>query len=572
MKMKKKLTSIALAALLGIAPLAGCGGGGGKSLPKDKTIISLLCYDAGYGRTYVEKVTQAFTEAVKDKHYEDEKTGVYFDITWSPTSAVGDEVLTGLPNSSVDMFFSDGHTAMALKNNNYVMDITNLVKASSNDENPISEFAGETSIYDRMYEDYRDYLTTADGKMFNVPLFMMTYNLTYDVELVQKEGLYIKGNSTDEVLNLTDNLAHASAGVDGVKGTEDDGLPETYAQFLLWLEALTENTTPLHYQGGMLMRAMSQFWADFEGAEALKACWSFDGTVMTDLIDTVNADGSVTYLPATAITEENGYLVQRQEGKYRVLQLMEKIAAAQKGRKPYVWKERFPSVDNHKQAQTNYLTSKVNLDKPIVMLAEGGYWETEASVTFNKMGGNTARKLAILPTPKYSREDVGVNSRRTVLSELGGEIFIRKGVTGQANEQAVIDFFLYCNNPESMAIQNREASQPRPFDYSIDGIKDTMSNYQISLYNMLHNDRTDVVLGADSNDFAVANSDKLNNYFWWLYSNYETNSDEKSYFPVQTMYSYGATAKSFFEGLERVYSKKAGSQSEWDVMLARIGK
>ena len=60
--MNKKITAIALATLLGVAPFAGCGKSGGKNLPKDKTIISLLCYDAGYGRTYVEKVTQAFTE------------------------------------------------------------------------------------------------------------------------------------------------------------------------------------------------------------------------------------------------------------------------------------------------------------------------------------------------------------------------------------------------------------------------------------------------------------------------------------------------------------------------------
>ena len=215
--------------------------------------------------------------------------------------------------------------------------------------------------------------------------------------------------------------------------------------------------------------------------------------------------------------------------------------------------------------------SKYNDDKPLVLFAEGGYWEAEASVTFGKIGGNTARKFAILPTPKYSREDVGLQSRRTVLTDLGGDLFIRKGVTGQANEQAVIDFFMYFNNPESMAISNREASQPRPFDYSIDDIKDTMSNYQISLYNMLHDDRTDVVLGASSNDFMVANADQINNYYWQFYSNYETTSDEKSYLVVQTMYERNVTAKSFFEGLERAYTKKIGTQSKWDEMLAKVG-
>ena len=123
-----------------------------------------------------------------------------------------------------------------------------------------------------------------------------------------------------------------------------------------------------------------------------------------------------------------------------------------------------------------------------------------------------------------------------------------------------------------MAIENREASQPRPFDYSIDSVKDTMSNYQISLYNMLHSDRTDVVFAGDSNDFTVANSDKINNYYWLLYSNYDVASNEKSYTPVQIMYERNVTAKGFFEGLERAYTKKIGTQSEWDVMLGRVGK
>ena len=416
--MKKKLTSLTLASLLAALPLAGCGGGsnngGGGDLPSDKTIVRLLCYDAGYGRTYIEKVARAFEEEVKDVSYEAGKTGVYLDITQSPTSSVGEEVLTSLPNSNTDMFFSNGHTALELQNNGYVMDITELVKASSNDANPISEFAEETSIYDRMYDDFREYLTTPDGKMYSVPLFLMTYNLTYDVDLVKKEGLYIREDSTDEKLVLTDKIASASVGVDGVKGTEDDGLPETYAQFILWMDALTVNTTPLHYQGGMLMRAMSNFWADFEGKDNVKGCYTFDGTVMSDLVDTINDDGTVTYMDPTEITVENGYLVQRQEGRYRVLELMEKIANSMKGTKPYVYKKGWPSVENHKQAQKTYIMSTYNDDKPIVMFAEGGYWETEAVDVFNKLpGGNTGRNFAILPTPKYSREDVGVNSRRT---------------------------------------------------------------------------------------------------------------------------------------------------------------
>ena len=572
---KKIVSTLALAATFAALPLAGCAGGGTggtKELPKDKTIIRLLCYDAGYGRTYVEKVAREFEKVQAEHSYETGKKGVYFDITQSPTAAVGDEVLTGLPNSDVDMFFSNGHTAAELKKNGYVMDLTKLVKASSKDETPISPFAGETSIYDRMYDDYRDYVTTAEGEVYNIPLFMMTYNLTYDVDLMKENKLYIRKDSTDTKINLTGDVAQASAGVDGVAGTEDDGLPETYAQFLLWMEKMTNNTTPIHYQGGMLMRAMSNFWADFEGKEGTKACYTFDGTKLTDLVDKVNDDGSVTYLPETAITPENGYLVQRQEGRLRVLQLMEKLAASMKTSDGYIYKKKFPSVDNHKQAQTTYLVSSQNDTKPILMFAEGGYWETEAAATFNKMGGNTKRNFAILPTPKYSREDVGVDSRRTVWSEFGGEIFLRKGVEGQVNEQAVTDFFLYYNSEENMAIQNREASQPRPFEYSIDSIKDTMSNYQISLYNMLHNDRTDVVFAGDSNDFTIANKDQINNYYWLLYSSYDVNSDEAAYTPVQIMYERDATAKTFFEGLERVYTKKVGGQSKWDEMLGRVSK
>ena len=580
--MKEKKISVALAAMLAALPLTACGGGnqGNGDLPVDPdttTIINVLNYDCGYGKTYIEETKKAFEEAVKDVSYEPNKKGVYINIESFATGTTGQDVLNSLPTSTYDMFFSDGHTGEAMKRAEHAMDLTKFLKATSADETKVSEFVESKSIYDRMYPDFRDYVTASDEKIYSVPLFASTYNFTYDKDLVVEKGLYIRSDSTDTELKLTNDVTKGCLGVDGVKGTADDGLPETYAQFYLWLDEVYDaGCIPLHFQGGMLKSTFVNWWADFEGKDNVKACWSFDGTVMTDLIEEVDANGNVVkYHEPTEITFANGPMVQKQEGRYRALEVMHYLANSMKGSKKLMHTKCF--TENHREAQGTYVMSKFD-KQPIMLFAEGGYWEAEASAVFsgleNKKSGKMDRNFAVLPVPRYNREDVGGDDyRRTVPVTLGGDMFIRKEVENQANYQAVIDFLMYFNTEAQMAVSNREASQPRPFEYSIEGVE--LSNYQKSLYNLMHDAKTDLVFKSANNDLVVAYPEQLNtSYYWGFYSRYKRGvSDDASYEATKIFYDYGVSVNDYFYGMYEYYTYKpnANTKSKWEQMLETVG-
>ena len=501
------------------------------------------------------------------------------------TGATGNTLLNDLKGSPYDMFLTSGVTPGDMQSHANIMDITSIMKASSTDENNPYTFAEETSIYDRMYPDKKDYYLGTDNKIYGAPVFMNTSHLYYNSDLVANRGLYIKAGSTDTALQYTKVLAQAQLGVDGVKGTADDGLPETWAQLKLWLEKIESvNIVPIHYSGLYQQHmdwALGQFWADFEGATNVKACYTFDGTVMTDLIDTIDDEGNITYYPETAITPQNGYKVQRQEGRYRVMQLAKYLADSMSTQDKLIHNNAFAKGETHTTAQGTYLTSRYGKN-PIMLFAESSYWETEAADDFKKCegkgGGRLDSKLAILPTPKYSRDDVGPSSRGTIVANDALNMFIHTKVENASNKKAVEDFFMYFNQASNMDMQFVEASSLRPYTFEIDSEQSAKMSYlQKDYYNLMNNTRTDVVFACDNNNLYRANAADFSKDNWIFYSQYRSSGDEKAFVSIKTFKDNNShenlvTPENYFFGFERVYTYKAGANpSKWEQMLNRAG-
>ncbi len=589
--MKKRVFTIIVSFIMAFATcsvFAGCNVGANNSNPKpsqsETTYVKVLHYDAGYGRSYLEKTARAFEDAVKDVEYEPGKKGVYIDIEHSQTNTTGAGLLETLPSSPYDVFLSTGNDVETLKNSGYIMDISAILNGTSADANPVSPFLDATSIYDRMLADAKGTAVASDGKNYSLPIFLLSYHLYYDAQLVADRGLYIRNDSTDTQLNFTKDVSLAQLGVDGLPNTADDGLPETYAQFYLWLAKIEDsNITPIHYSGLYQQHmdfALQQFWADFEGRANVKGCYTFDGTVMSDLIN-VDSSGNVEYLEPTAITVENGYMVQKQEGRYRVMQLAKKLADSMGTSDKWIHNYAFSGSENHTEAQGTYVASKFS-QKPIMMFADGSYWEAEATDKFKSFesrgGGKLNRKLAVLPIPKYSRDDVGTTSRATVIANCAQSMFMHKHVENATNKQAAIDFVAYFNKEDNMDMQHLESASMRPYNYEIDDeVSANMSHLLKDYYNLFTSDRTDVVLTFDTNDFYRANIDQLDLYYWVFYSQYRTTSDIKSYLSVKTFKENNShenlvTAEDYFNGFYRYFTHRVttGASTVWETMLAKI--
>lgn len=561
----KKLVCTGLAAVLMAASMTGCGGnGGGNNTSVDEsqtTVIKVFNYDSGYGREYLEKTAAAFQEKVKDKSYETGKKGVYIDFSHMTTNATGTILLDTLASDKEhDIFVTSEFSNAQLKQNGYVENIYDLLTKTKAD----NQFADEKSILDRMMPDFKNYCLTGE-EIYNVPLFMNIFNWVVDYGLLESKGLYIKDGSTDSNVMLTGSASELSAGPDGEKGTWDDGFPDTYAQFYTWCNEISEYATPFCWAGQFPIHVtfvMEQFWADFEGVDGVKACYDLDGTrTLTDLVDTVDDNGNVTYLPATAINLDNGYLVQKQEGRLRALEVIKKIVDNNWAASDISW-----ANINHRDAQGKYINSSVK-NQPVAMFADGAYWESEATSYFNelasKKSGKMDRKFGLLPTPKYARSEVGTK-KATLAMSMGGSMFIRKGVEA-SRKQAVEDFFLYFNSAEAMALQNKESAQPRPYEYDFSSVSSQASFYVNNVYDVFHNDKINYVFTSAKNDFAVANKENLNHYNYFLKGNYNSNLTSDS--PVQTFHdNKNVTVKQYFEGLSSYLTA-----SRWETYKRNAG-
>ena len=585
--MKKiKILSTVLALLVGLSAFTGCnpaGGPGNGSAngniegknASNATVIKIHNYDCGYGRGHIEETTKKFAELVKDVPYEEGKTGVFFEFLHTQTNSTGTWLLDSLKNNEYDVFFADSLDPGLVKESyaTYVRDVKDLVTQTSATPNA-NRFAEERSIMDRMYDDWANFYQEPNGSVYVLPLFTSVALPIYDVELCEDRGLYIAEGSTDAELILTNDKLEGCPGADGEKGTDDDGLPETYAQFYLWCDAMANmGITPMIWSGqfqGMNVNAWSNLWADYEGYEQTKAIYTFDGqTVLTNLID-VDSNGNITELPDVAITPENGYMAMKQKGRYLNAQFFKKVSD---NRGEWVDDRSYSPSESHTMAQDHYIGSTYSR-KPIMMLGEWAYWEAEATGTFKdyegRQGGKTDRVFATLPLPKADRSLIGTDM--TLKVGTGGTMFIKNGID-ENRLQAVEDFFMFYNSSDMMDVQNKEGAQPRPFEYEIDAdVEATMSNFAKDVYRILHSDDIHLVYGNDRNDFTTANRDYLAGAEWGLSSKYDANSDVTETYVLKVMKDYNVSAEAWFNGLYNKWTYKASAtaKSLWDQMLSRI--
>ena len=569
MKKSTKLLTLLLAAAVSAPALCGCGGDG-KNLPSDKTIIYYQAYDCGFGTEHIEETCKLFEEAVKDVSYEEGKTGVYFEPTVTKTDATGKYLVNSLSVNENYVYFTEFTFPQMLKNSDYVMDISSWMTETSSSPGA-SRFAESVSIKDRMYTSWREYVTASDGSIHCVPLFEATDVFTYDKDLCESKKLYIAEGGTDEKLIFVKSPAQKKQkGVDGIEGTEDDGLPETYAQLYLWFEAM-KGVTPMSWSGLYdfgIDNVLANYWSDFEGAENVRRCYTFDGGTDSTLIN-VDESGKITRLDPVAITLENGYMVQKQEGRYHALSVAKKIA---ENSSKWVASTSFQPSETHTLSQATYINSRFT-DSPIMLFAHGSYWEAEATPIFknyeSQNSGKSDRHFGVLPIPKVNRADVG-KTPATVISDSSTAMFVKAGIKGGTLD-AVKDFVMFYNRSENMGLQNKCSASPRPFSYTLsEEIENTMTDYEKSLYKFFEeSSNRNVVFTAANNDFYMANFEELHKRQWIIASKCFDKSDSVSETAVTTFKDNPSlTLKQYFDGLYTRFTDK--DYSVWKTMVKKV--
>lgn len=187
----------------------------------------------------------------------------------------------------------------------------------------------------------REFYRTDDNKYYALPFYEAYHCISYDIDLFEEKGFYFaKGGCPSEYSAFTQNhnenkasgkftsykyvgdMGDRSAGPDGLYGTEDDGLPATYAEFFVLCEKMSSsNVRPITFYGNSdyLNGTATALWTDYEGKDKMRSNFTFEGKDM-DIVTSFDEDKPV--VTKTDITPENAYLLYNQEGRYYALDFL----------------------------------------------------------------------------------------------------------------------------------------------------------------------------------------------------------------------------------------------------------
>lgn len=497
MKSNFKKTTLVLSVLsmLGAASsLVSCGFGGNPGVDSTKTQLYVKCYQGGYGNKWLYSAKDRYEALHANDSYENGKTGVQIMISDQKKTPLSAEI----KNGQAELYFFEGLNYLNVQKDGAFEEITDLVTG----DNPYEK---GTSIESKIPSEVANYLNLPDsngGKhYYAVPHYVGSFGIVYNKTVFKRNNFYFQKNyltkepGTDArfVMDATDPK---SVGLDGIKGTYDDGLPTTYAEFFELVEYISGSQIPFVWRGegngydyfGSLINSLA---ASYDGVEQNRVNYSMDGKVNCVKFNAkgddvqLNADGSpvteeVTIHPTKQGSSYDGYNVQRMVGKYHALDFVRKLM----NNKDSWLCNLVTDSNNHLDAQNFFINSQFGrLDahgsqkhKSVAMIVEGNWWESEASETIAGLSEVEKSQLDYgwMPLPMA---DANANSSPITLADVNSFVFIKKGLNDTKRKLAG-DFLQYMNTNEAYREFTTITNAIKYFNYDMTPEDETkMSNF-----------------------------------------------------------------------------------------------
>ena len=370
----KKVGSILLAAVLSLG-FVGCGGqvvnpgeSGGVALDPNKDTMYISVFNGGYGHEWLKTIVNDYNAARPDNKY-----NIGIKANKDEFSTISAQVEAGTFTS--DIFFSNLYI-YKLINTNSLENIADVWDSQpDNDGDTVRSLMFTADEYAAAYGDGK-------GGLYGLPLQESVRTFVYDHDLFLTYGLLY-----DDQGNFTNSEAAVSKGNDGIKGTYDDGHPQTEAQW----DAMVKKADSIYgnafsYTGKFGIYVNDLYYsiaAQYDGLDKFMLNYTFD-TNTTLGYDFGDGNGE------TIINLDNAYKLAEMKGRTKGLQFMDQYLACKDvtigTNSPYVYSIAGTLGYSHTDAQNDFIlnTARDNPQK-IAMLFEGDWWENEAKTTFKAL-------------------------------------------------------------------------------------------------------------------------------------------------------------------------------------------
>lgn len=566
----KKTVCLALSALLALSSAFGLFGcysrtSSNEEIDPSKTQLYIGNYDGGMKDEWIKVVADRFEKEYADYKFEPEehpeKTGVQVMID-SSMNYSGDTLLGNMAYQDQQIYFTHTITYESFAAQKVVLDITDWVTEKVYDGNgdmfrgadgKLTSEGATDSIVDRMETQFADYYnvgTEEDPQYYGLPFAQIIGGIWYDADLFDLYGLYLweNGQPGAKLADVDAQIADpqnapkkVSKGPDGVAGTYDDGLPETWNDFLNLLDYMVgKGIIPFTWDG---VHTYQRTWL----FDTLLA--SYEGPHDYELNFTLN--GTDSDQPDISVTPETGYELTKQNGRKAAVQIISDIVK----NSSYYSSAAFNGAQTHTMAQREFLQSTLTAN-PIAFFVEGSYWVSEARTVFNQMSENDEslsyynRDIRYFPVPMMIGTD-GVADQTNRTPTLAGRLSTTAVlVNAKADNEVTKKFIQFMHSRESLVAFQQNANAFRPFEYEFTEEElNASSKYTQSLVEVLQTGGT-IVSSLPQNSLVSANASFFD--YWRERSTISGYTHENIFTALRNS---DVTAAAYFEGMYE-YAKK----------------
>ena len=544
----KKAIALLLSVFLVTATSVGCGTTD-DYVDTNRTQLYLGVFDGGIGTDYLDEIIRRFEEKYADYEYGG-KTGIQVKYYLSKTDYESSRVIAnGRYMTERDIFIMNGMSYQNLYRSGVVADVTDILteKVYGADGN-LAESGATMSIADKMepiFEQYLNLGTESQPKYYGMPYSVATMGFVYDKDLFEIKGYYF---NTDGNLMCRDggNLIK-SFGQDGVQGTADDGLAETWEQFKTLMVAIKQDgNIPFTFANNVMyyqIAPLVALWATYEGADDFMLNYTYNG------VDSQFGE----------INEQNAWQLYGQDGRKAALIAAHDIISG----KNYS-QNGFKTTQTHLIAQQEYISSIRNSSGRIAMLLEGGWWENESRAVFDEMAdmneryGYGKRNFGYYTMPRFiGTEGVAdqTSTEKILLLNLQNSGICVNKIT-QKMELCKL-FLQFLHTQDSMAYFNQVTGIFKPFEYTMDETQlANLTPYAKECWGIYSDPTVRKVTMFGSSDFRFTISDKVTDKEWRT----KVKGNQMYDNPLSAFYNNSdLTVTEYFEGCKEVFS-----QTKWE--------